>query len=168
VTLVAVDLTQRLFRQATPLAADMLLAARAGLVLLVVSCLLGIWVNVLGELRQAAGLEPERFGAAGVPKFPHGAVIHALQWLPLFAWAARMAGCCERVRLRMVAFATLGTLLVGIYAVVQTMLGRSRWDATPASLPLLVSGLVLLAVPAAAIGAAFARRDSFAASGARR
>jgi len=154
VTLIAIDLAIRFFWQQTSLPADMLLAARAGLVLLVVSCLLGIWVSVLGELRQQAGLEPERFGLAGVPKFPHGAVIHALQWLPLFAWGARLAGLPEQARLRLVASATLGTLLVGIFALAQTLLGRSRWDTTPATLLVLVVGLLLLVAPAVAIGVA--------------
>ena len=158
VTLIAVDLMIRFFWQKTSLPADMLLAARGGLVLLVVSCLLGIWVSVLGELRQQAGLEPERFGLAGVPKFPHGAVIHALQWLPLFAWAARLAGLPEQARLRLVASATLGTLLMGIFALAQTLLGRSRWDTTPATLLLLIVGLLLLAAPAVAIGVAIVKK----------
>jgi hypothetical protein len=38
----------------------MLLAAQSGLVLFVISCLLGIWVSVNGDMRVAAGLEPER------------------------------------------------------------------------------------------------------------
>jgi hypothetical protein len=148
VTLVAVDLTVRFFRQPTGLTADMLLAARAGLVLLVVSCLLGIWVSVHGDLRMAAGLEPERYGAAGVAKFPHGAVIHAIQWLPLLAWAARRAGLSDHRRTWLVAVATAGTVLVGCFAVVQTLAGRSRLDTTLATAALLAVGVACLAGPA--------------------
>ena len=148
VTLVAVDLTVRCFRQPTALPADMLLAARAGLVLLVISCLLGIWVSVHGDLRVAAGLEPERYGAAGVPKFPHGAVIHALQWLPLLAWAARRAGVTQRRRVWLVAAATVGTTLIGCFAMVQTLAGRSRFDVTPITGALLAIGVICLVVPA--------------------
>ena len=42
--------------------------------------------------RELADLPPEPFGTAGVPKFAHGAVIHAIQWLPAVAWASRRAG----------------------------------------------------------------------------
>ena len=157
VTLVAVDLTIRFFRQPTGLASDMLLAARAGLVLLVVSCLLGIWVSVHGDMRVAAGLEPERYGAAGVPKFPHGAVIHALQWLPLFAWAARRAGVPERRRLWLVEAAVVGTILIGCFALAQTLAGRSRFDMTPVTGTLLAVGVSCLAVPAIMVAAAAGR-----------
>jgi hypothetical protein len=121
VTFVAIDLTVRYLRQPVTLPADMLLAARAGLVLLVISCLLGIWVSVYGDMRVAAELEPERYGAAGVPKFPHGAMIHALQWLPMLAWAARRAGFTERWRVSLVVSA--GMLL--LYANCKPYLSKS-------------------------------------------
>ena len=148
VTLVATDLTMRFFRQPTALPPDMLLAARAGLVFLVWSCLLGIWVSVNGDMRMERGLEPEGFGVAGVPKFPHGAVIHALQWLPLLAWAARRASLSEPARLRLVAVATLGTAIVGGYALVQTLMGRPRFDVTPGTGALLTVGAACLGLPA--------------------
>ena len=157
VTLIAVDLTIRFFWQKTALPADMLLAARAGLVLLVVSCLLGIWVSVLGEFRQQAGLEPERFGLAGVPKFPHGAVIHALQWLPLLSWAARRADVTEPSRFWLVAAATVGTALIGGFALMQTLAGRSRFDVTPVTGTLLAAGVICLVVPAIVVAAAAGR-----------
>ena len=159
VTLIAIDLTIRFFRQSTGLAADMLLAVRAGLVLLVISCLLGIWVSVNGDMRVAAGLEPERYGAAGVPKFPHGAVIHALQWLPMLAWAARQAGFTERWRVSLVAAATAGTSLIGVFALAQTLAGRSRFDVTPSTGVVLACGIALFAVPVLAIGVALAHRQ---------
>ena len=156
VTLVSVDLTIRFFRQPAGVARDMLLAARAGLVLLVISCVLGIWVSVHGDMRMAAGLAPDRYGAAGVPKFPHGAVIHALQWLPMLAWAARRAGFTERWRVWLVAAATCGTALLGCFALLQTIAGRSRFDVTPFTGALLGIGLVGLVVPAVAVAAAAA------------
>ena len=156
VTLVAVDLTGRFLWQPTGLPADMLLAARAGLVLLVISCLLGIWVSVHGDMRMAAGLEPERYGAAGVPKFPHGAVIHALQWLPMLAWAGQWAGFTERRRMRLLAAATFGTSLLGCFALVQTLAGRSRFDLTPVTGPLLAVGVISLVVPALVVAVAVA------------
>ncbi|NDC63801.1 MAG: hypothetical protein EBZ59_07445, partial [Planctomycetia bacterium] len=130
VTLVVVDLTIRFLLRPVGLTADMLLAARAGLVLLAVSCLLGIWISVHGDLRVASGLPPETVGAAGVAKFPHGVAIHAVQWLPLVAWAARLGGLGDALRLRLVAAAAAGTTLVLGYSIVQTLAGRGRFDAT--------------------------------------
>jgi len=148
VTLVAADLLLRSFRQRVAVARPMLLAMRAGLVFFVVSCLLGIWVTVNGELRLGQGLEPDAFGVAGVPKFPHGAVIHAIQWLPLLAWAARRAGIGRRLQERLVVSATLGTGLVLLYALVQTLAGRGRFDAPPAVAVIGVVGVACLVVPA--------------------
>jgi len=147
VTLVVVDLTIRLFRTPADLAPDMLAAARAGLVLLIVSCGLGMWVSVHGDLQVARGLSPEVVGAAGVPKFPHGAVIHALQWLPMLAWGARRAGLSPWWRQRLVSAAIAGSVLVLTYAIVQTLTGRGRFDAPLPMAALLVAGGVLLLVP---------------------
>jgi hypothetical protein len=158
VTLIAIDLTIRFFRQPTSLPADMLLAARAGLVLLVISCLLGVWVSVHGDMRVAAGLEPERYGVAGVPKFPHGAVIHALQWLPMLAWAARRAGVTAASRFWLVAAATVGTTLIGCFALLQTLAGRSRFDVTPVTGTLLAAGVICLILPMVSIAMAVASR----------
>ena len=168
VTLVVVDITVRCFRQPTGLAPDMRLAVRAGLVLLVISCLLGIWVSVNGDLRQAAGLEPERFGVAGVPKFPHGAVIHAIQLLPMLAWVARWAGFSEGRRVRLLAVATAGTALVGTFALVQTLLGRSRFDVTPATGALLAVGGLCLIVPLISIAVVTSMSVLASGSAARR
>ena len=147
-TLVIIDLTIRFFRQRTSLPADMQLAARAGLVFLSISCLLGIWIGAYGDLRSAAGLPPETYGPAGVAKFPHGMAMHAIQWLPLIAWAARRAGLAEPRRSRLVACSTVGTALLLAYALVQTLAGRSRFDAPPTIAALLAIGSACLAVPA--------------------
>ena len=156
VTLVIAELTRRLVLtrqrvlQRPAVAADMLLAARAGMVLLVVSCLLGIWVGIHGEARLDQGLDPTRLGAAGVPKFPHGVVIHAVQWLPALAWLARRAGIAEPVRVWLVAMASVGSMLLLAYALAQTVLGRPRFDVVPATAAVLVMALAGLVVPVAA------------------
>jgi hypothetical protein len=132
VTAVIIDLTVRWCRAKPPVAADMLLAARGGLVLLVVSCLLGIWAGAHGDMQVAAGRPPEIFGAAGVVKFPHGVVIHAIQWLPFIAWAARRAGFGDRTRMLLVAAATVASTLLLAYALTQTLSGRPRFGAQTA------------------------------------
>jgi hypothetical protein len=147
VTVVSADLTLRFFRSRVGLPADMLLAARGGLVALVWSCVLGIWVTVHGELQMTAGLPPEQFGPAGVPKFAHGAVIHALQWLPMLAWAGRRLGLGEALRLRLVASATAGTFLLAIYALLQTLAGHPRVDGSLPLAAMLAAAVVLIVGP---------------------
>jgi hypothetical protein len=165
VTLVIADLTLRLLLRRPTVTADMLLAARAGMLLLLFSCLLGIWVGIHGETRLDQGLDPTRLGAAGVPKFPHGVVIHAVQWLPMLAWAMRRVGLVEAVRWTFVAMASAGSTLFLIYALVQTALGRSRFDTVPATAALLVVSLVCLAVPAVATAWAWLGRRRVTAGG---
>jgi len=152
VSLVILDLTVRLFRGPVRLAADMRRAASAGMVFLVVSCGLGVWVGVVGDLRMAAGLEPDRVGAAGVPKFPHGAALHAIQWLPAIAWAAARAGLPPVARMRLVTVTSVATAGLLAFALVQTLTGHARfdvrwWFGSPAA--------------AAALGPAGARKIGF-------
>ncbi len=148
VTIVSADLTLRFFRSRVGLPADMLLAARGGLVALVWSCVLGIWVSVHGEMQITAGLPAEQFGPAGVPKFAHGAVIHALQWLPMLAWAGRRLGLDEALRLRLMASATGGTFLLAVYALLQTLAGRPRVDGSLPLAVMLAAAVVLMVGPA--------------------
>ena len=86
--------------------------------------------------------------SSDLAKFPHGMAMHAIQWLPLVAWAARRAGLAEPRRSRLVACSTFGTALVLAYALVQTLAGRSRFDAPPTVAALLAIGGACLAVPA--------------------
>jgi hypothetical protein len=157
VTLVAADLTIRLVRGSTALEPDMLAAARAGLVLLLVSCGLGIWASVHGDLQAARGLAPEVYGAAGVTKFPHGAAIHALQWLPLLAWAARRACLPPGRRLALVRATGVGSACILLYALVQTLAGRARFDAPPALAAVVVLGTGLVLGPFLVVAAAWTR-----------
>ena len=130
VTAVIVDLTARLLLSRVALTPDLLLAARAGMVLLAVSCGLGIWVSINGDLRVAAGLDPEGYGVAGVAKFPHGAVIHAIQWLPAIAWIARRAGITAGPRWWLVTLASGLTVALLVFALAQTLAGRARFDVS--------------------------------------
>jgi hypothetical protein len=153
-TVVILDLTIRFLWQRIRLSADMLLAAQSGLVFLAISCLLGIWISAYGDLRVASGQSPEVYGAAGVAKFPHGMAMHAIQWLPVLAWAARQAGLTEPRRWQLVACSTIGTGFLLAYAMLQTLAGRARFDAPPAIAALLAIGIACLAVPAIVAGVA--------------
>lgn len=158
VTIVIADLTRRLLARRPAVTADMLLATRTGMVLLLVSCLLGIWVGMHGETRLAAGLDPARLGTAGVPKFPHGVVIHAVQWLPALAWALRRAGIADRTRTCLVMLASVGSALLLVYAMVQTAAGRARFAVTPVTATVLLVALACLAGPVAVMAWAWAGR----------
>jgi hypothetical protein len=81
-----------------------------------------------------------------------------LQWLPVLAWGARWAGIAERRRVWLVAAATVGTTVVGCFALVQTLAGRSRFDVTPVSGVLLAAGVICLVVPAIVVAAAVGSR----------
>lgn len=121
---------------------DMQLAARAGLVLLVVACLLGALGTYLGELRLARQQVPELWGRAGPLKFPHGVPIHALQALPLLALFARAIGAPLQRRVQAVALATGAIAAATIYALVQTLEGQGRFE--PTALGWLVLAVVAL------------------------
>jgi hypothetical protein len=73
--------------------------------------------------------------------------MHAIQWLPLLAWAARHAGLTEPRRWRLVACSTVGTAILLAYALLQTLAGRNRFDAPPTVAALLAIGIACLAVP---------------------
>jgi len=160
VTAVIVMVTVRFFRQPVAMPADLLLAARAGLIYLVFSCLLGMWVGINGDIRMQQGLAPEQFGRAGVPKFPHGAVIHALQWLPLLAWLAARARFSSATRLRLVSIAGRATGLLLIYALGVTLLGRPRFDPPAGLAALLLVAIAGLVIPAGIVALGLIRRFS--------
>jgi hypothetical protein len=138
--------------------ADSALAARAGLLLLVLGAALGFVAQGIGEWRLARGLDPYHFGAAGVPKFPHGIPLHALQWLPLLAWLAARAGWTEGARVRAVAVSAMGQILLTVFAATQAFTGRSRADADAAGLALAGLGLALAAGPFVLAGVAWVFR----------
>jgi hypothetical protein len=143
VTLGIVYLTARTWRLRT-MEPSMALAVRSGMVLLSLSCGLGILTTLLGELNIASGASYEFWGRAGVLKFPHGVALHAIQLLPMVAWIAHRLDLSSSIRLVKAALASQVLFLV--YAVWQTAQGRDRfdWDAVGATLLVVVvlSGLL--------------------------
>jgi hypothetical protein len=104
----------------------MAVAIRNGMVLLAMSCLLGIATSVLGEVSLSAGRSYELWRTAGVLKFPHGVALHAIQMLPVVACLARSFGLKQSVRV--VKSALAAQLFFLVYAVWQTGQGRDRFD----------------------------------------
>jgi hypothetical protein len=150
VTGVILILTVRSFTKKVTQPAPMVIAMQSGLVYLAISCILGVLINLSGDLRVQEGLLPERYGQAGVPKFPHGVVIHALQWLPAIAWLAAKAKFGMSVQRQMSIVASVATGLLLIYASIVTLLGRARFDA-PIPLAMVFYVAVLLFVSLSAV-----------------
>lgn len=120
---------------------DLHLAVRSGLVFLAVSCAVGAGMTAYGRHQLAIGASPELMGDAGVLKFVHGASIHAIQILPLAAWALARLKADVDLRYRAIASFSAAQGLFLIYALWQTAEGRARFDMD-------AFGAVLLAVTA--------------------
>lgn len=145
-TVVIFDLTLRLFQQRNR-TNPMTFAYRQGMLMLSISCVIGFAILGIGFVRQHQGLDPSHYGMAGVPKFAHGAVIHALQWLPAIAFALSVGRFNERDQRKLIWSASLGSWGLLAYAVLQTFSGRSRFDVTILSGNLLAVSLVLIVIP---------------------
>lgn len=118
-------------------------AIRSGMILLVVSCGLGFLITWIGKTSMLAGGHPEIWGAAGVLKFPHGAALHAIQFLVILAWAARFK--LDAAAEQCVAWAARTHWLWLAFALQQTFRGRDRFEFD------LVSAVFLVATLAAAV-----------------
>ena len=124
--------------------AETRIAIRGGLWLLVVSCGLGFAAHVFGEWNVAAGHSPSILRPAGVLKYPHGAALHAIQWLPLLAWGLRQFRIRSAVSLMI--YALTAQILFLAAALWQTIQGRDRFDLDLIGGSLLASaGLLVLA-----------------------
>ncbi len=114
---------------------SMMLAIQAGMVLLSLSCLMGVLITVAGELQIRIGNDVQRWGASGVLKFPHGMALHAIQSLPLVAWiAARMS---QLYATRAVQAAIGAQCVLLVYAIWQTASGRGRWVESDRHFPVI-------------------------------
>lgn len=132
-----------------PMPESQVIAIRSGLWLLLVSCGLGMLVTIAGEINLAQGRSPEIWGLAGVLKYPHGAVLHAVQTLPFLSFLM------QKFRVRFSAWlmrcAVAAHLLFLGQALWQTCLGRARMDVDATSGTLLVASVLLLLIPITAI-----------------
>lgn len=132
-----------------PMPASRVIAIRAGLWLLLVSCGLGILVTLAGEANLMWGRPPEVWGKAGVLKYPHGATLHAIQTLPLLSALLQRFQVGHSVSL--IYSAVAAHLLFLFHACWQTCLGRTRMDVDVMSLAALAMAGGLLFVPIFAV-----------------
>ncbi len=119
------------------------LAIRAGLVGLVVSCVIGYAISAWGWRLHAMGRSPEIYGTAGVLKFPHGICLHAIQTLPIAGWIWRSVKAADLVRRMGWLVAAHGFALA--YALWQTLSGRTRLDLDAMGGALLMAAGLCLA-----------------------
>jgi hypothetical protein len=116
---------------------------------------LSFLVTGLGHMNLAAGKPAEIWGVAGVLKYPQGAALHAIQFLPA------MSRLSQRLRVRRTAWMVSAVLrsqsLFLTHALWQTLLGRAGWDVARVGEMLLTVSLALLIVPIVVIGAAWGR-----------
>ena len=128
----------------TELEPTMAIACRWGVWLLMVSCLLGGMTTLVGKANLQEGRAAEIYGEAGVLKYPHGVVLHAVQVLPILGWILLRKGVGHSQWMMRAAVAGHGFLL--IYALRQTFMGRGRLDLDLLGGVTLGIAVVLIAV----------------------
>jgi hypothetical protein len=103
-----------------------ILAQRSGMLFLLISCAIGIGITLIGNYQMILGKSPETYGGEGVLKFPHGAVLHAIQTLVLWSWIGDFFKW-KRV-ISSTVWLVVSHLFFLFFAMRQTGLGRARWD----------------------------------------
>ncbi|MEM7784500.1 MAG: hypothetical protein AAF623_14210 [Planctomycetota bacterium] len=137
----------RCFSGKLTLPSDQRLAVQCGMIFLVVSCMIGFVISHFGYQQVSAGLSPEKYGQQGVTKFPHGAAIHALQYLPIGAWILSYFRVEEMDRTTSVAAWSLSMACFLAFACHQTLLGLGRFDWTPTGMVLMALSALLFIYP---------------------
>jgi hypothetical protein len=151
VMVITVLWTVQVFRR-RGLAPDVAVAARWGLLLLLVS--FGLGGAILGHGSAVLADDPAAdpavigvIGSAGLMKVPHGLALHGMQTLPVLAWLLGWGVAGARHRARLVRMAAAGHGLVIAFAVLQVVLGRHPLDAPAWLFALPLTGVALLAAP---------------------
>lgn len=137
------------------IAASKALAIRGGMILLALSCGLGILTAILGEMNIAAGKSYETWGSAGVLKFPHGVALHAIQLLPLLNWLVQRLQVPHPTRV--IASALASQVVFLLYSIRQTLLGQDRFDYDAVGALILLATCLLCVYPTVASATALIR-----------
>ncbi len=136
-------------RQLQPMLESRAIAIRAGLWLLLASCGLGLLVTIAGEVNLSNGRPPEVWGRAGVLKYPHGAVLHAIQTLPLLSVLLQKLRVSHSAWL--IRAVVAAHLLLLAHALWQTSHGRARMELDTTSFAVLAAMGLLILPPIVAI-----------------
>jgi hypothetical protein len=157
-TLGIVHFCVRSFSRDLALSLDQRIAIRAGVVLLLISCLIGFAISFHGYRQISAGEIPGRVGERGVAKFPHGAAIHAMQALPLLAYLSKSAGVREFQRVIGVVLGSLSWTMLLVFAAFQTVCGRARFEWSSVGLALITTCVLAATIPSVMLVAAVGRK----------
>jgi hypothetical protein len=127
-------------------APSMVVAVRAGLLVLVVAQGVGGWMigHGVGPAGDGVTQGLTTFGAAGVMKILHAVAMHAIQVLPALAWLLSFAALPERQRLALVWAATTGYGALVAVSLGQTAAGLAPFDVGVAAVVLALLGILLL------------------------
>ncbi len=132
-------------RHLLPMPESRSISIRAGLWLLLVSCGLGFLITIAAQINLAAGHSPEIWRQAGVLKYPHGAVLHAIQALPLLSLLLQSLRVSRAAFLLRLAAAS--QILFLIHALWQTLSGRARLDIDLTGIAVLaLAGLLIVLI----------------------
>lgn len=135
------------------------LAWRAGLGILLVSMAIGGVMIEGGVGSNAGSASPTTIPPAGQLKVPHAVGMHAIQVLPVLAWLTTFVrSLTERARLRLVAIATGGYVLLALASMVQTFAGRGLGDPGVLVAALAGLGVIGLAIAYTRTGLGLLRR----------
>lgn len=145
-TVYIVDLTVRVYGSLNAIPA-MQRAIRDGMSLLVLGCLLGFLIAMIGYQSLENGTDPATFGAAGVLKFPHGIPLHAIQFLPLLVALAESQHWPQSTIKSLVRTGTLLTLGFTLFGLLQTFTGRPRFEFWPTSSAVLLLFVIASLTP---------------------
>lgn len=163
VFLVLLEFTRRSF-QSLKTSIDLQRAIRAGLMFLILSCVIGFAIAAYGHQQLAVGNDPAIIGKAGVAKFPHGLAIHAIQIFPMICWIMKKAGMAASIRRDQITWCICSMTLFLTYSLLQTVQGRARFDVDMTSLiPMVLSAIALLppiGVTLRFVGRQIMRRES--------
>ena len=122
---------------------DYAIAIRSGMLLLMISCVIGFVISSYGYQRVSANLPPEIVEESGVTKFPHGIAIHALQILPGIVWVMRRFSFRRESKNLVVWCLSISFAIQIAFAIYQTVNGYSRFQLD-GSFSLFLAGLALL------------------------
>ena len=128
-TIVIIYLAARALRY-LDVESDVRLAINSGFVFLVLSCIIGFVISDYGNHEAVIGKNPSIYGEAGVTKFPHGVAIHAIQFFPFACWVLHLLGVSLNWRKQIVWGLIVIMSVMLIFAVVQTLRGKARYDLT--------------------------------------
>lgn len=121
----------------------MKLAIRYGMALLVIGCLIGFVISLIGYQQVGAGRNPELFGKRGVLKFPHGIPLHAIQILPSIVAVTEFLGWRRGVREGAVQFVAISLIGFTAFGLLQTFSGRARFEYWSVSQIVLAASLLM-------------------------